>query len=226
MPSESPNFRPPNRLLRVALALMGSDVVDIVGILWRLGRRVLALQAHEGMYEVLDYEAGLELCDPKGEKAVYHKREQVRFLQDNIIAYQDQAWGDGNIFADYRCSPGLEVDRYREGHRVRILISLRETKNRNDVENFRIERTIRRGFMKQEEDFQVDIDHVTRKFSMSLVFPRQRFPKEVTLTEQNGRRTRVLGAENMMTLPDGRQQVMWSSEHPRLFESYILHWSW
>jgi len=31
----------------------------------------------------------------------------VRYLQDNVIAYRDQAWGDGEILVDYRCTPGI-----------------------------------------------------------------------------------------------------------------------
>ena len=226
MSSPESSYQPPSRLLRVILAFLGSDVIDILGVLWRLGRRILSMKAHEGMYEVLEYETRLELLDTKGEKAVLHKRERVRFLQDNIIAYQDKAWGDGNIFADYRCSPGVAVDRYREGHRYQVLISLRETKHRNDIDEFHIERTIHRGFTKAIEDLQIDIDHVTRKFSISVVFPRKRFPKQVMLIEQNAARTTPLEAQDRLTLPDGRQQVTWSTNKPHLFEGYILRWEW
>jgi hypothetical protein len=214
------------RLVRIIVALLGSDVIDLIGALWRLGRRVLSLKTHEGMYEVLEYETRLELLDSKGERANFHKRERVRFLQDNIIAYQDQAWGDGDIFAAYQCSPGVAVDKYREGHRYRILISLRETKNHNDTEEFHIERTIQRGFTKHVEDFQIEIDHVTRQFSMSVVFPKSRFPKHVNLIERNTTRTTSLAAENTVMLPDGRLQVSWHTARPRLFENYILRWEW
>jgi hypothetical protein len=213
-------------LLRLLVPLLGSDLVEILSFLLRLTRRVVALKAHEGMYEVLDYETQLELLDSKGEKAILHKRERVRFLQNNIIAYQDQAWGDGEIFADYQCSPGVAVDRYREGHRYRILIALHATKNRNDVEEFRIERTIKRGFTKTVEDFQIEIDHATRRFSISVVFPRKRHPKQVVLIERNATRSTPLVAENQQTLPDGRQQFKWSTGKARLYEAYILRWEW
>jgi hypothetical protein len=226
MVSEQASYQPPSRLLRVIIAFLGSDAIDILGMLWRLGRRTLSMKAHEGMYEVLEYETRLELLDTKGERAVLHKRERVRFLQDNIIAYQDKAWGDGDIFFDYRCSPGVAVDRYREGHRYQVLISLRETKHRNDVKEFHIERTIHRGFTKPTEDLQIDIDHVTRKFSISVVFPRKRFPKQVTLIEQNATRSTPLEAQGRLILPDGRQQVTWSTDKPHLFEGYILRWEW
>ncbi len=213
-------------ILRILVPLLGSDLVEIVVFLLRLGRRVLASKTHEGMYEVLDYHAQLEVVDPDGKQAIYHKRQTVRFLQDNIIAYQDQAWGDGEIFADYKCSPGVAVDTYREGHRFNILISLRATKHSGDVEAFRIDRTIRDGFVRPVEDFQIEIDHRTSRFAMSVVFPLERQPKKVTLIEQNSTRSMVLGPENRTDLADGRCEYIWSTAKPRVFEAYILRWEW
>lgn len=212
--------------MRLLAVLTGSDFIEILAFVLRLGRRMLAVKVHEGMYEVLDYEAVLELRDAHGEKAVLRKRERVRFLQNNIIAYQDQAWGDGQIFADYHCTPGVEVDHYREGHRYLILISLRETKNRGDVEEFNIERTIKNGFRKSVEDFQIEIAHPTRRFTIGVVFPQQRPPKKVSLIEQNTARQIALGSEHLRQLADGRYKATWQTDKPRLFESYILHWEW
>jgi hypothetical protein len=178
------------------------------------------------MYEVLDYESQLELRDAGGKTAVYHKRQRVRFLQDNVIAYQDMAWGDGEIFASYRCAPGVEVDRYREGHRWWVLISLRETKNRGDVEEFRILRTIRNGFTRKRESFQVEVNHRTHRLFTGVIFPRSRPPRRVTLVEQNRCRSTPLGAESLLRLPDGRVQALWRTDHPRLYEAYILQWEW
>src|SRR5258708_16127239 len=178
------------------------------------------------MYEVLELEERLELCEEHGKQAVLYKRERVRFLQDNIIAYQDQAWGDGNIFADYKCSPGKAVDQYREGYRYRILISLRETKKRGDVEEFHIERKIENGFIQDSEGFQLDVDHTMRNLSFSIVFPKQRLPKTARLIEQNATRTMELGPNNFSSLPDGRVQVTFRTTKPRLFESYLLRWEW
>ncbi len=99
-----------------------------------------------GLYEVLEYETTLELLDKEGEHAIFHKRQQVRYLQNNIIAYQDQAWGDGQILRNYRCSPGQSVDRYKLGHKTLILISLREIKQRGDIDEFNIQWEMRNGF--------------------------------------------------------------------------------
>lgn len=213
-------------LLRLVVPLFDSHLVTSLTVLWRLGKRIIARKSHEGMYKVLSYTAELELKDAKGRTASLRKQQKVRFLQDNIIAYEDKAWGDSEIFADYQCSPGVAVDRYQEGHRYLILISLRETKQRDDTEEFHIERTIKNGFTKASEYFQTDIDHITQHFSISIIFPKNRLPKQVLLVEKNTTRTIPLGPEHQTTLPDGRYKVTWNTGKPRLFEAYILRWEW
>ena len=71
---------------------------------------------------MLKYESTLEFLDPEGTKVIFRKREMVRYLQDNIIAYQDQAWGDGQILVNYYCTPGTRVDSYRLGYKWYKLI--------------------------------------------------------------------------------------------------------
>jgi len=84
----------------------------------------------QGIYEVLEHHTTLELQDPQGEVAVVERRQTVRFLQDNVEAISDHAWGDGELFAEYTCSPGVPVDFYKDGSRYTTLISLRQTMSR------------------------------------------------------------------------------------------------
>jgi len=77
---------------------------EIIGGLWSIGRKIIRGFASEGIYEVLDYECKLELKDSDGKKARIEKWEKIRYLQDYITTYQDQAWGDGEILLNYRCS--------------------------------------------------------------------------------------------------------------------------
>ncbi len=199
------------------------DLLDTLKTLWQVGQRLNRLP---GLYEVLEYDTRLELLDDQGKVAKFYKRQKVRFLQDNIIAYQDQAWGDGKIFAEYNCSPGFPVDRYQDGHRYRILISLREMKQRGDIEEFHIERRIEDGFKKDVEYFQTTIDHVTRDLTIAVVFPKNRLPKRVVMIEHRRSKTTLVGGEATQTLPDGRQQVKWHIPKPKLYESYSLRWEW
>lgn len=226
MAIDNPQEHTSSIIRRILIALLSSDGIDVALGLWRLAKRVIAFKAHEGLYEVQNLDVRLELQDINGKKATLYKREKVRFLQDNTIAFEDSAYGDGEIFADYKCSPGVAVDRYQEGYRYRILISLRETKKHGDIEEFNIERTIHDGFTQVSESFQVDVRHVTRKLSISIVFPQKRIPTEVSLVEQNSARTTLFGPKNRRTLPDGRQVITWATEKPGLFEGYVIRWLW
>ena len=215
-----------NPLLEIAVPLLDSHLTSLLSFLWRLSQRILTERSFPSDYTILEYEACLELVDAKGKEAVATKREKVKFLQNNVIAYRDVAWGEGDIFADYRCSPGVAVDRYKEGHRYQILISLRETKHRGEITEFHIRRTIRDGFLRPIESFQHDVSHQMAFARMSVVFPKTRLPKEVVVIEQNSTRTMRLGPEHEILLPDGRLQVAWQPRKPRLFESYIIRWTW
>lgn len=70
---------------------------EIFGNSWKFVRKLIRGLSQEGMYEVLDYQSTLELLDVEGKHACFSKIKKVRYLQDNIIAYQDHAWGDGRI---------------------------------------------------------------------------------------------------------------------------------
>jgi hypothetical protein len=142
-----------------------------------------------GTYKVEHHQIVLDLTDAGGRTAIYNKKQRVMFLQDNVFAIQDQAWGDGDIFATYRCSPGVAVDRYKEGYRWKILISLRSTRNRGDTDDFTIEQTIKDGFTKSIGNLQTQVDHPSKELTISVIFPAARYPKNVTLIEQNAKFT-------------------------------------
>lgn len=82
------------QLIGVALSL---PWLEIVSELWKVIRALSRGLADEGMYEVLSYESTLEIKGTNGKRAEFRKRQRVKYLQNNIIAYQDQAWGDGDI---------------------------------------------------------------------------------------------------------------------------------
>lgn len=192
---------------------------------WQFARQIL-FSNRQGLYEVLEYESTLELLDRKGLKATFKKRQKVRYLQDNIIAYMDQAWGDGEFLQAYRCSPGVPVDRYRFGHKTYLLISLREVKNRGGMDEFHIERRIKNGFLRQQEQWETDISHTTRQVVMKVIFPRGRPPLRVALIENSRQRTTLVSDDHQRQLPDGRWLVDWETKTPRLNERYVLKWEW
>lgn len=196
-----------------------SNLADIL-------RRNFSPWADQGMYEILDYDSTLELRDKRGKLAVFKRYQRVKFLQNHIIAFQDHAWGDGSVFSDYRVSRGCAVDRYKEGDRWNILISLRETKGRGDIEDFHFERTVKNGFTSSHEWWQVAVWHRTRRLRLSLYFPKGRFCKRAVLQTRGKNKTFVFDHQHIHRLPDGRQLLRWEAKNPRRSEVYTIRWSW
>jgi hypothetical protein len=215
----------PVSLWNLVFRLVSSDWATVILKAWQLLSRISTEQT-VGLYEVLDFDHELELCDPDGQRAIYRKRSTVRFLQDFVTSYQDQAWGLGNAFADYKCSPGVPVDRYRDGHKYRILISLRETKRRGETMKISIDRTVRGGFRNATGWSETEISHRTRHFVTSVIFPKSRPSKTAVLIEPNAGRTTPLKPSNIQILPDGRQRIFFETPKPVLFETYTLKWTW
>lgn len=180
----------------------------------------------QGIYQILDYDTVLELTDAKGQRAVIQRNKQIRFLQDYVVAFWDSAYGDGDLFAEYACSPGVPVDRFREGSRTYTLISLREVKSRGDILPFHIRRVVHNGFTQPQETWETQIQHDTDHLRIAIIFPRERPCQRAVLVQKNINRTRELGAEHLRTLENGRQILEWEVRHPRLHERYLIKWTW
>ena len=214
------------RLPKWLSAIPGLQYIGILFNTWDQGNKLLSRLLNEGIYEVLEYESTLELKDKSGKEASFRKRERVRYLQDNIIAYQDQAWGDGEILLNYKCSPGYPVDQYRPGHKTYILISLREIKNRGDLDEFIIKWNIRNGFLRKTELWETTVSHPTKHLKINIIFPKNRPPLNVTLNEGTHQKNQILDKNYQNQLPDGRWLVSWGIKRPQKNKEYILKWSW
>jgi hypothetical protein len=200
--------------------------VEPLSMVWELGKGCLGNIWQIGIYEVLNYESTLTLHDPKGKRATFSKVKKVRYLQDNIIAFQDYAWGDGEILLNYRTSRGKPVDSYRSGFKTNVLISLREVKNRKDEDEFNIQWNIRNGFLTKDGYWSTDVEQKTKHIKVNVIFPKSRQPQRIMLEESNNKRTRELGHDYLRQLPDGRWQVIWEMDKPKLYEIYVLRWLW
>jgi len=215
-----------NHLQSWVLTLADIPWLQIGTDLLKLAKKFIRGKINEGVYEVLEYTSNLEILDRQGKMATFSKNKRIRYLQDNIIAYQDYAWGDGSILLDYRTSRGVPVDRYRTGYKTYILLSLREVKNRGDLDEFNIQWKIQQGFLTKDGYWATDISNKTRHLMVNVIFPMNRPPTRVTIEESNRKRTRSLGTEAIKPLPDGRWQVAWETNNPRLYEIYVLRWIW
>jgi hypothetical protein len=214
------------QILKTALGWLAEQTPSHAVRLLTLAGRLWARAHYRGMYAILDYDSALELLDGRGEKAIITRRQVIRFLQDNVVAIHDHAWGDGELFAEYKCQPGVPVDIYEDGSKHNVLISLRETKNRGDVIELWIERGIRGGFLDQDEWFETEIDHWVKKLKLAIIFPKARHCKRATLSRRSTGKTTLLSQDRFALLPDGRQKLTWETTRPKLHDRYTLKWTW
>jgi hypothetical protein len=205
-----------------------TSVMALLGLLtwfWKLIRDIAKKYSKKGIYEVLDYQTKLTIHDPKGKSATLIKYEKVRFLQDNIIAYQDQAWGDGKFLQNYHCSPGIPVDMYRTGQKTYILISLQALKTKWEVTEFNIQWKMKDSFLKPTGFWGTDICHSTSHIKVQVVFPKSRPPQKATIVEANKQKEKPI-VQGISLLSDKRTQITWEKDNPRLYEHYVLKWTW
>jgi len=213
-------------ILRLLSILSNLPWLEIVIDCWKFGRKVLRGLASEGIYETNQYESTLELKNKRGTKASFEKKKRIRYLQDGIIAYQDHAWGDGQILLNYQTNRGKAVDRYRAGYKTHILLSLREVKNKGDIDEFNIQWDIHNGFLTDDGYWSTDINQRTKHVKVNVIFPKSRPPLRLMIEESNRKRTRMLSNDAKIRLPDGRWRVTWETSKPRLYEVYVLRWIW
>jgi hypothetical protein len=178
------------------------------------------------MFEVLDYETILEISDRNGRKAKVFKNQKVRYLQDNIIAYQDQAWGDGEILKNYQSSKGKPVDKYRLGEMKHVLISLREVKHKGDIDVINISWDWENGFLVSTGFWGTKISHKTYKVSVKIIFPESRPPIKAYIYYASNKKTKELAAGNIKKLSDGKWCIKWEIQNPKISENYVIKWEW
>ncbi len=201
-------------------------IIPILGDLYRWGKSYVQRIRKPGMYEVLNYESTLEILDDEGRTGIVRKVEEVKFLQDNIIAIQDQVWGINNSISDYECSPGLPVDIYQSGHKTYVIISLREVKSKDDIEIFSFQWKLKGKPVKKYGYWETFINRFTNNLKIKIIYPKHHPPIRVWVVEQNKKKTIELDGKNLTQLPDKRWQIVWEKKNPRLYENYMIKWEW
>lgn len=223
MPSSSNSKITLGKLLSI---LFEWPIVELIAEGWKYGRKLWRGFSNEGIYEVGVHEASLDILDRDGKRAIVNTRQNVRYLQDNVIAFQAQGWGDGKIFVNFKCSPGVVADKYSIGRKQIALISLREVKEKGETDEFNLQWEHIDGFKKKVEYWGSEISHRTKKLKLRVNFPKSRPPTKVFILENTRNKTNLIAQEAIRKLPDGRHSIVWEVENPRMYEQYVLKWEW
>ena len=201
-------------------------IFPILTDLYSWGKSSIQKLRKPGMYEVLDYESTLEIMDPRGMVGKFQKCERVRFLQDNVIAIQDQLWGFNKNIFDYKCSPGEPVDFYESGHKTLVVISLREIRSRNDEVDLNMQWYLKGDPIGKTGLWETYINQFTQKISLSIIFPSERPPIRIWINEGNRKRSINIDKKSLIRLPNNEWKISWEKKNPLLYETYSLNWEW
>ncbi len=178
------------------------------------------------LYHTLEHDQTWELLDEEGREVIHIKRMKIRFIQNNVMSIVDYLWGDGEIFAEYECTPGKCVDIYRYGARYHALISLQEIKNRGDIMEITIQRKILNGFLNPTEWVELDIYSESQSTTLTIIFPDKRPCKQARLVHRITGEVKELEPYNFSYLKDGRQKLFLSFKNPPRHEMYTIRWNW
>jgi hypothetical protein len=102
---------------------------------------------------------------------------------------------------------------------------LRALKNKGDLAEFNSRWKMEGCFLRPTGFWGTDISHCTDHIKVQVVFPKSRPPKKVVLIETNKQKEKSLEKETTL-LPDKCYQITWEKDNPRLYEQYILKWTW
>lgn len=175
-------------------------------------------------YEVLSYDAAVEVMDSSGHEATYSRRERIRMLRDGVSTIDDYGWGSGIAFAGHEISPGKLVKRQIVGSRLRSTVRFPQRYRKGEELTFSVERVIKNGFISPSECWlEADLYHTVRKVSLKVILPGARPVRTARVIRPGipgSRRLRV------KVLPDGRQRVAFNDRNPAPGRRYTLVWDW
>jgi len=201
-------------------------IIPILSDLYSWGKSQIQRMRKPGMYEVMDYQSTLEILDPRGMVAKFNKTEKVRFLQDNVIAIQDQLWGVNKRIFDYKCTPGVPVDFYTSGHKTLVIISLREIQSKGDGLDLNMQWYLKGDRIGKKGIWETYVNQYTRKIKLNILFPEERPPIRVWIKEGNRKKVIEIEKNTITKLPDKQWQLTWEKKNPILYETYSMKWEW
>lgn len=213
----------------VFLSTLGFVVAIIATVIIPLGVGLLYKvwwERRGWIYEILNFEETWEICDNRGSKVVVTKAMDVTFLRDNVVAFTDPAWGDGDLFAEYSCRPGTCAGVFQIQPMKYAHVVLDPPRLRGDEEHIESTRVVTGGFGKDNEWVQVDSDTCTGPITIKVIFPLDRAPEICTWSRRRRGKEKGLGGVALVNRPDGRQECSVRAGRTSPDDVYRLVWTW
>ena len=209
-------------LLWFAPAVVASILVPLgVGLLYKL------LWERRGwIYEILALEETWDICDKQGGRVVVTKAMDIRFLRDNVGSFEDPAWGDGDLFAEYSCKPGTCGGVFQAGPKRYAHVVLNPPRRRGDEEHIESRRVVSGGFGKDSEWIEVHSDTCTGPLSIKVIFPQDRAPENCDWSRRRHGKEKPLRGVRLVNRPDGRHECSVRAGRTSPDEVYRLIWTW
>jgi hypothetical protein len=214
----------PDSLAKLAAAATAiSSLLRELRPSWRLLLDFLRSMRPPVSYETISLDIVLDIEDAGGRRAIYERRQRVRFLAVDSGVVRDLVWGEGDPLARYTATGARRLAVQPDGSRKVVLLGLARRPQRGERVSIRSRRVIINGLTQRQEYCEVLVERPTCRLSMRVLFPRSRPPRDaVLLPSTGGMAYRVpvrYGA-------DGRPVLCCSVKKPVPERIYSLRWSW
>ena len=131
-------------------------------------------------YTVLSHETTWDIVEPDGSLVYASRVKDIRIDQNNVFALYDFATGDGDREIEY--SPGKPVSQFiGHGGKTYDLINLGRLYFRGERLTFTVKRTVRNGFVEDQEAVAVDTRDPTERMRLRVIWPANRPPTALRL---------------------------------------------
>jgi hypothetical protein len=180
-----------------------------------------------GLWQIIDDIDEWDIPDDTGKLVLLTKTRKLRFLQNGVFAIRDYAWGSGKVDGNYSCAPGHAADHFWHDGRHNVVVSLRETKRRGDIEDFTIKREFADSFCEDSESVHAEIMTETQQLTIKVVFPGSRPPTKAWASSRSDEAANKKHSKlDIHGGVDGRQFVTHTLTRPKLGENYVVGWDW
>lgn len=172
-------------------------------------------------YEVMEYDATLDMEDPHGMRATFTRTQKIRFLHDGVSAVLDHFWGDGITVGSYSTDAGMIERTLTDSRRRHVVLRLKRPMRRGEELTFSVTRTVFAGFTNEHEWLSTQVDHPVHRLKRTILFPIKRACRTAVLLGPGGQLP-----IHPQIRADGRAELKFEVLDAGSSTPYVLVWHW